>query len=153
MKVFVECKADETLAVALGVPRRAVEHASGRGGVCSQLLKHEQVLALVDEDPDAQSSPYLKSLREENRSHDLTVLMDDKRGNRVVVISPRLEEWLVQTTRTAGLRLTDFGFDSDNGVRLHSEINQRLESLEKVLAQLLALKDKRTLRLSELLVR
>jgi hypothetical protein len=146
MTLFVECKPDETLAVALGVPRRDVEHALGRSSVFAQLARRKGVLGLVDEDPGTIPPPYLKSLVEQSWAHGVRALADKERANRVLVLSPRLEEWLVQGAKDAGLKMTDFGFDSDNGRLLHAEINQRLGSLRRLIEALLAANSPRLLR-------
>jgi hypothetical protein len=41
MSLFVECRSDETLALALGLSVREVEHALGRGSVCAQLARRK----------------------------------------------------------------------------------------------------------------
>lgn len=152
MSLFVECKPDETLAFALGVPCKRIEHAlRGKAGVCAQLARRNGEIGMVDEDPGSAVPTYFKSLVEKNWEHSVRLLVDKARNNRIVVISPRLEEWLVQTTRSAGLKLTDFGFESDNGVRLHAEINQRLGSLGRLVEALLKAQNPRILKLQSLL--
>lgn len=151
MSLFVECKPDETLAFALGVPRNKVEHALGSGRVCVRLAQRNAEFGMIDEDPGSAKPSYLKTLVEENSEYGIRLLIDRKAKNRVIVLTPRLEEWLVQTTKEAGLKLTDFGFNSDNGVQLHAEINQRLGSLERLVGALLNAKSQRILRLQALL--
>ena len=151
MSLFVECKADETLVIALGVTRQQVEHAANRAGVCTQLARREGVIGMVDEDPESVSQSYMKSLPQESWEHGVRVLTDKERGNRVVVLSPRLEEWLVESAKSAGLKMTDFGFESDNGLQLHGEINQRLRNEQKLIEALLAANNPRILRLQSLL--
>jgi hypothetical protein len=152
MRVFVECKADETTVVALGVPKRQVEHATGRSGVCSQLSKREGVTGMMDEDPHAEPAPYMKSLAEKSWEHEVRLCLDKQRGNRAIIISPRLEEWIVDSAKSGGVKLTDFGFESNNGVRLHAEVNNRLENLEKLVKFLLEKQSPRILRLQSLLL-
>ena len=106
---------------------------------------------MVDEDPGAALPPYLKILKEQSREHGVPVLIDEERNNRIIVLSPRLEDWLVQTAKSAGLKMTDFGFESDNGVQLHAEINQRLGSLQQLVKALLDAKNPRLTRLQFLL--
>jgi hypothetical protein len=93
----------------------------------------------------------LRSLAEQSWKYGIRVLLDEKRKNRMIMLSPRLEEWMVQTVKDAALKLTDFGFDSGNGVRLHAEINERLGSLERLVEALIAAKSPRLLRLQALL--
>jgi hypothetical protein len=151
MSLYVECKPDETLAFALGIPRRDVEHSLNRPGVCAQLARRNGAIGMVDEDPDTAPQPYMKTLAEETWEHSIRVLRDPQRNNRLVVISPRLEEWLVQSAKSAGLKMTDFGFESDSGLHLHREINQRLDNLKRLIEALLAAKNPRILRLQSLI--
>ena len=51
MSLFVECKPDETLALALGVIRRDLIHAGNRAGVCAQIARRNKSTGMVDEDP------------------------------------------------------------------------------------------------------
>ncbi|PYJ94224.1 MAG: hypothetical protein DME23_25300 [Verrucomicrobia bacterium] len=92
----------------------------------------------------------MKSLPQESWEHGVRVLSDKERGNRVVVLSPRLEEWLVESAKSAGLKMTDFGFESDNGLQLHSEINQRLRNEQNLIEALLVAKNPRIVRLQSL---
>jgi hypothetical protein len=152
MSLFVECKPDETLALTLGVTRRQIEHAAGKSGVCAQLARRRDVTGLLDEDPGSGRAPYLLNLVEESWEHEVRLLLDEERNNRVVVISPRFENWLVRTAKDAGLNMTGFGFDSDQGIKLHSEINHRLGSLKKLVESLVEKRSKRILRLQQLLL-
>lgn len=151
MSLFVECKADETLVLSLGIARQRVEHAANRAGVCAQLLRREGVIGMVDEDPDSAPLSYMRSLPQRSWEHGIRVLTDKERGNRVVVLSPRLEEWLVESTKSAGLKMTGFGFESDNGLQLHREINQRLRNEQRLIEALLEAKNPRIIRLQSLL--
>jgi len=147
MSLFIECKPDETLAHVLGVPRKEIQHALGRASVCAQLARRAGVTGMVDEDPGSAEPPYLKSLTKLSWEHGIRVFSDPQRNNRIIMLSPRLEEWLVQSAKRAGLKLTDFGFASDNGIQLHGEINQRLGSLEKLVKALLSVQSPQLLRL------
>lgn len=151
MRLFVECKPDEALVVALGVPKGNVEHAAGRAGVCAQLQRLENVIGMVDEDPDAQPSRYLQALPQIAWTQEIRVLTDSQRNNRVIILSPRLEPWLVRSAKSAGLRMTEFGFESDDGKGLHSEINQRLANLKKLVTELVAKQEARILALKQAL--
>lgn len=151
MSLFVECKPDEAVAFALGVPRRDVEHALNRSGVCAQLARRSGTIGMVDEDPFAAPQPYMKTLKEQSWEYGIRVLDDTRRKNRVVVISPRMEEWLVQSAKNAALKMTDFGFEDDNGLHLHREINQRLDNVRRLIEALVAAKSPRVLRLQSLI--
>src|SRR5581483_4560910 len=100
--LFVECKADETLVISLGVAPNRVEHAASRARGCAQLARRKGVIGLVDEDPGSAVQTYMKALLQESCEHGIRVLIAKQRENRIVVLSPRLEEWLVQTAKEAG---------------------------------------------------
>jgi hypothetical protein len=153
MRLVVECSADEALAQAVGIPPRNIEHALGRGRVCKRLEQLNGVTGMVDDDPGVSKPAYFKCLAELKWDHGIRLLDDKARGNRIVVLSPRLEEWLVQSVKQSGLKMTDYGFGSDNGVQLHAEINQRLESLGKLAAGLLERKNQRLLYLQSMLAK
>jgi hypothetical protein len=151
MRLFVECKPDETLAIALGVSKRDLIHAGNRAGVCAQVSRRSGTTGMVDEDPETAPQRYMKSLDERPMEHEVRALYDSQRQNRLVVICPRLEDWLVQSAKSSGLKMTDFGFESDNGRHLHREINHRLENLDRLVKQLLSARNARILRLQTLL--
>jgi hypothetical protein len=151
MSLFVECKPDETLAITLGVSKRGLEHAGSRARVCAQVSLKTETLGMIDEDPNAAQHPYMKNLRESAVEHQIRVLYDSERKNRLVVICPRLEDWLVEAAKGDGLKMTDFGFESDNGGHLHREINHRLANLERLVNALLSARNPRILRLQALI--
>jgi hypothetical protein len=151
MSFFVECKPDETLAMALGVSRRDLEHAGNRAGVCAQVARRSATTGMIDEDPGAAIPHYMKTLTEEGPEHGIRVLFDSVRKNRLVIVCPRLEDWLVQSAKNSGLKMTDFGFENDNGLCLHREINHRLANVERLAKALLSARDSRILRLQALI--
>jgi len=151
MSLFVECKPDETLAFVLGVSRRDVEHAGSRARVCTQVSRRSGTTGMVDEDPSTAPHPYMKSLAEEDMEHQIRVLYDSERKNQLVVICPRLEDWLVESAKSSRLKMTDFGFESDTGRRLHREINDRLPNVERLVKALLSARNSRILRLQTLI--
>ncbi|MGA2542477.1 MAG: hypothetical protein ABSG78_13060 [Verrucomicrobiota bacterium] len=152
MRLVVECTADEALAQAVGIAGRNIEHSPGRGRVCKRLQQLEGATGMVDDDPGVTKPAYFKCLVESKWDQGIRLLDDKERGNRIVILSPRLEEWLVQSAKQSGLKMTDYGFGSDNGVQLHAEINQRLESLAKLVSSLLASKSQRLLYFQSVLV-
>jgi hypothetical protein len=151
MSLFVECKPDETLAIALGVSKRDLEHAGNRARVCSQVSRRRETTGMIDEDPNTAPHPYMKNLVESGLEHQIRVLSDPERRNRLVIICPRFEDWLVESAKTSGLKMTDFSFESNTGRGLHREINHRLEKLESLVNKLLSLRNSRILKLQSLI--
>ena len=151
MTVFVECKPDETLVVALGAVKRDITHYQGKDELAKALQKKSDVVAMIDEDPLSAQPSYLKSLSVEDAVSGIRLLRDKKRSHRVLVVCPRLEDWLVAAVKESGLTLQDFGYHAVDGRSLHAEINERIGSLQKLIAKLLALRSLHLLRLKTLL--
>jgi hypothetical protein len=125
MTLLLECRPDETLARELGWARRDCQHLNDKGRVCNRLKRSEGLVAMIDEDPGAAQPAYLVELGRVSELHGVRLLRDERRGHRVIVLRPRLEEWVIETASAANLELGDFGL-SGRGNELHREINFRL---------------------------
>ena len=109
MTVLFECYADEALVRALGVPKKERRHAGDKGKVLNGVRRATSpALGLVDEDPEARQRVPDFELRGEAHGLRLLELRQD-RTKRAVVLSPRLEDWLVGRAKSCGLRLADYG--------------------------------------------
>ena len=62
----------------------------------------------------------------------LRVFQDRSRRNRVVVLRPRLEDWIVAAAKASGIKMADYGL-LDNPARLHRHINANLVKYERLL--------------------
>lgn len=148
--LLLECYPDEVLARALGIDRQSIRHSHGKGKLSQSLGKLNGVVGMVDEDPGSAEPATLAKFVETQASHDLKLKIDKSRGNRLVVICPKLEDWLIKTAKNSAVRLADFGL-SDRAGNLHADVNQRLPNLERLLARLLELKNPRLLLLKSML--
>jgi len=87
----VECKADEVLVKALGIPKKKLVHSGNKGGVCKKLQKSSASLGIVDEDPGSSQPPYLSRLGSPKLSeYGLKLYEDKKTGNVLIVLCPFL---------------------------------------------------------------
>ena len=150
MTLFLECRPDETLARALGVPRRAIVHSHSKGAVSKNLGKKTSARGLVDEDPGSSEPTTLRRFTEVSAAHDLKLKEDRARNNTLVVVYPRLEDWIIKTAKAANVKLERFNL-SENPLELHADINQRLTNLARLLETLLEAKSPRLLHLKSLL--
>ena len=150
MKLLLECKPDETLAIALGVPHRSIIHSHGKGGVSKGLRKHSGVMALVDEDPGSAEPTSFGRFAEVSTTHDVRLRRNNTENNRLIVICPRLEPWLIKTAKEAKVKMDSFNL-SEKLQDLDADINHRLPNLERLLIELLNLKSPRLLHLQSLL--
>lgn len=150
MNLYLECYPDETLAQSVGVGPRDIIHCHGKGGVAKHLAKRLAVIGLVDEDPGSAEPANLRGFAERSCQYDIRFKVDAQRGNRLLVICPRLEPWLLKTAKSAGVEMAEFGL-SDRLRDLDAEINQRLGNLSRLLKRLAELKSPRLGHLQNLL--
>lgn len=150
MRLFLECKPDETLAVALGVPSHAIIHCHGKGKVSKNLRKNSGVTGLVDEDAGRTETPTLKKYADVSSGHGVKLKQDKEQNNRLVVVCPKLEDWVIETAKASGVKMTKYNL-SENPNALHADINYRLPNFQRLLAELLEQKSPRLLHLKALL--
>ena len=99
MMVLVECKPDEALVRQLGRARRDCVHHDDKGRVCNRLARTEGLVAMIDEDPDSAQPKYLNGLETVSDSDGIRVMRDSVLNHRVIVLKPRLEEWMIATAK------------------------------------------------------
>ncbi len=150
MRLFLECKPDEVLARVAGVPRRGIVHSPGKGNVSKSLGRNSGAMGLVDEDFGSAEPRTLSEFIEESTLHDLRLKTNKIRNNRLVVVCPRLEDWVIKTAKAANLKMDDFSL-SEHPRELHADINHRLPNLERLLKELLERQSPRLLHLKALL--
>lgn len=150
MRLFLECKPDETLAAALGVPSRTIVHCHGKGRVSKNLRNNSGVTGLVDEDAGRTETPTLKRYTEVSTGHGVILKQDKAQKNRLVVVCPKLEDWVIETAKASGVKMAKFNL-SENPNALHADINYRLPNFQRLLAELLGQKSPRLLHLKALL--
>jgi hypothetical protein len=120
MKVLVECNADEAVLRALGVSKKQLRHERCKGEVVKRVLKFDCETGLIDEDPSSAQPRELDNYEQVQAAEGLCLLSPrDDKNKRIVVICPRLENWLIARAKSSGIRPEDFGLPSDLD-RLHS---------------------------------
>ena len=101
--IAVECYADEKLMLVLGVSKRKIRHESGKGRVLAKLKKEPSGTGLVDEDPDSAQPGEMCSYRKEQEGEGIYLFKHQSTPNkRLIMLCPRLEEWLYQRKWTPG---------------------------------------------------
>jgi hypothetical protein len=105
---------------------------------------------MVDEDFGSAQPRTLGRFVQVSDTHDLRLRIDKGSGNRLVVVCPKLEDWLIKTAKTAKVKMAKFSL-SENPRELHADINTRLPNVERLLHELLELKSPRLLHLKTLL--
>lgn len=143
-RFHVECTPDEWLLRALGVPQKKIKHWRDKGRVCKHLQKARGVVGLIDEDPAQTSPSWLRSLQlEEYPQHGLKV----HRGSScLIIVCPRLEEWLLQAAKEVKVDPARFGFPG-TGEDLHEVISNNRERFDNFIQEVCR---KRSPRLQQL---
>ena len=113
-------------------------------------MKNNNVAAMVDEDPGTARPTYMTHLvlSDENVQLGLKLYSDASRNNRIVVLYPRLEEWLLRAVDDSGLSMETYRLP-DRASRLHSEINLDERKIQRLLSDLYAAKSPRLLELKK----
>jgi hypothetical protein len=137
MKVYYECDNDEALLNFFLIPKANKEHSHSKGKVCKAIKKTNDVIGLVDEDPSVQQPKDITSLGNPiTNCNDIRIYVDIKRRNKVVMICPRLEEWLYNVARKNKIDPTTFGLDKDPD-KLHKEELRKIKTKFNIFLQAL----------------
>ncbi len=119
MKVLVECSADEIVLRNLGVPKKQLLHFGGKYELVKKLKERTNDVGMVDEDPGKLQPQDMSSYRRTDSAEGLYLLTRQGRGGqRLVVVCPKLEDWLIDRAKSSGVRPEDFGLPNDPD-RLH----------------------------------
>jgi len=112
--IAVECHADTTLVLTLGATKRMVSHARGKGQVLDILRKGRAVVGVVDEDPGSALCLEMRNYRQTDALGGLRLLRHvSVQDRRLVVICPRLEEWMLARAKAAGVNPVGFGLAAE----------------------------------------
>ena len=151
----VECKPDQLLAaIVMGISKRKIVHEGNKAQVCRWLAKRENCTGMVDQDPGSALPPYMRRLKikEENQILGLKLRIDDSLQNRIIVLCPRLEEWILQAAKKVNIdvRQRPYKLPKDED-HLHQVINSRLTYFERLVNSLLEHNSKHLRMLNRLL--
>jgi hypothetical protein len=149
MLVHVECKPDEYLLKKLGIKSKNITHHQGKSRVFHALKGKNSLIAMVDEDPGSVKTAFEKSLKligEYNGIYHYT----DTKSNRILVLKGKLEDWIVEISRSAKIRLDDYSLP-ETANDLHDVLNDRLENFGRLINDLIKSKNPAILKLKSLL--
>jgi hypothetical protein len=135
--IYIECKPDYVLINSLTkFPRKEIVHEfKGKFEVCKRLETNKNSKGLIDEDPYSVQPKYLARTELKEVVHDIKVLYDSSNDNYLIVLCPRLEEWVLQAAQIAKVDVRKYDLPND-ARKLHEVININLEKFEKLLEDL-----------------
>jgi len=141
----VECNPDVALVETLTSPsRRRNKHAGSKSMVLRRLMRtYENALGIIDEDPDSTQPDDLQRFREIDNleRYQLRILQHNPRNNRLVVIIPRLEEWIIRASSEANINPQDYNLPN-NPNQLHEIINIRENRFRELIRDLMQRSDR-----------
>lgn len=141
--IFVECDPDLLLVKSL-TKGKDVVHTSGKPRVCNRLVKSTHCIGMVDEDPLSTQHPYINKLeksgvKEELLAQDLKVLHDNRNNNHIILLCPRLEDWILKAVQATNIEMKKYHL-SDKPGKLHDALTlaqeSNMENFRKLLADL-----------------
>jgi hypothetical protein len=113
MRIAVECYPDEAVLRALGVPKKQLLHEARKGEVFNWLKRNAGAAGMVDEDPDSAPPRDFVSYQQIQASEGLLLLVRrGSSGQKLIVVRPRLEEWLIQRAKVSGVDPRDYQLPS-----------------------------------------
>jgi len=134
-----ECDPGVALVEILTSPsRRRIKHAGGKSMVIRKLMRtHENSIGMIDEDPNSIQPDDIQKFRETDYSDrdQIRIRHHNQRNNRLIVLCPRLEEWIIGASREANLDLRNYNLPNDPS-ELHEIINIRINRFRQLVEDL-----------------
>jgi hypothetical protein len=135
----VECDPDVALVSLLtSVPKRRIMHHQGKNELLRKMLKQNDSVGLIDKDPSSiQPTVYLQRFQVMSYSDndEIEVLHHNQGHNRLIVLYPRLEEWIIESARRVKVSLKGYNLPA-NGSELHEIISFKINRFEELLDDL-----------------
>lgn len=136
--IRVECLPDSTLVQSLtGLTKKHIIHHSGKSEVCKAIKKLNDCVGMIDEDPGRNQPTYLQNLvvQQEMPDFNLRILLDEERNNKIIILCPNLEGWIIKSADEAGIDLNRENLSRDE-YQLHQIINSRLQNFSRLIEKL-----------------
>lgn len=134
--IYVECKPDKALLRTIGINENEIYHTGGKSRVIFKLLRSERCCGVIDEDPTAPNLPnkFRNHFRKKQENFG-TKIFEDEKQNKLIMICPKLEEWVVNIVRKYRIDLKSFNLPEDSE-SLHKTINFTVKDFEKLISQI-----------------
>jgi hypothetical protein len=144
--IYVECKPDKILIHTLDI--REITHFGGRCFVCRELERRKNLVAVIDEDPRGPQPSYLKKLKLIKQQNSLKLFYDKENNNKVIMICPRLEEWILKAAKQQKIKLSDYNLPHESN-QFHLVVNLDITNFQKLIHTLKKSKNKMLITLKK----
>ena len=143
--IVVECHRDQALIYRIGFTPGQVRHAHNKSRVLWTVEKRQKAIGIIDEDPDAGCSKYLREYDERSATGEIKLLIrKDDDGSRIIrraiQISPRLEDWLYGIAKRNKISPSGFGLP-DDAAEMHDRSLKGDKDFRRFLIELVKKKD------------
>jgi len=136
---LVECKPEEVLVKSLtSTSRKNIKHAGNKSELLKTLSKHYgNSKAIIDEDPGSIQPPHLQKFKEKQdlTSHKLKILHQKSKNNTIIILRPRLEDWILDASKEANINPQKYNLPKDSA-QLHQQINIQIDKFQKLVKDL-----------------
>lgn len=131
---------DETLLRSLGYAKKILKHHQGKPRVIGDIRSKQSQIAMVDEDPGSAQHPYEKTLLKKEERYGVLRYRDDLKDNTVLMLKIKLEDWIISACNASDVNVKKFGLPTKPN-DLHDVINYRLQLFERLIANLIEMKN------------
>lgn len=135
MMIFVECNTDEFLVKGIGVPYRKIRHAGNKSEVIKGVERYENAIGLIDEDPGKSQPRRLEEYILHEQKSKIRLLKKSKGHEKIIMILPDLESWLINKAKQNRLWLKEFGLP-DTREALHKINPKKNRNYQRFLIRL-----------------
>lgn len=136
---LVECKPDAILVQSLTLAtRKNIEHAGNKSQLLKKLTEHYgNSKGVIDEDPGSIQPPHLQKFKEKQdlTGYNLKILHQKSKNNTLIILRPRLEDWILQAAKEANIDPKKYNLPNDP-TRLHEQINIQIDKFQKLVKDL-----------------
>ena len=136
--IYIECNPDlELVRITKQIPRSEIIHElKGKYEICKRLKERANNIALLDEDPASNQPLYLNNMLIISlTAANIRLLYDKNKNNYIVLLLPRLEEWVIRATIQSQIDIRKYNL-SNSARELHHEINYKIDKFEKLVMKL-----------------
>jgi len=130
--IYLECNTDKALVMALGIHKDVIIHSGNKGNVCKNLAKKQKSIGLVDEDPSSAQPSCFGKLKIRSNDNDIKFMYGGENENYLIVLSPRLEDWVIKAAKESGIYMKDYNLP-DEAYELHKINFKSMKNFTKLI--------------------